>query len=242
MTLKITPASLALISAISLIHSSQAAIILASDFTDSTATPRANAVAGAAANGLSAGTVSDITWTTNGVTDPGDVGVTIITGNNPENYLFTSADTDDHIAVDNNVGNGGSWYASIYTTLDGNDISLTDTVIDFSNFSNAGNFQTQNRDITWSVEIFDGSGSSLGSSSIVSPIAITGTATATFSSPITLTGTDTFEFRVTAAKGTLAGVNTGIDAITFNGDIVPEPSAALLLGLGALTLGSRRRR
>ncbi|MDF7801933.1 sulfatase-like hydrolase/transferase, partial [Pontiellaceae bacterium B1224] len=92
--------------------------ILSTDFAGSTANPDTT-------DASYAGTVSDITWTANGVTDPGAVTVDII-NQDSGNTLFTTAQADDRIAVNNNVGNGGSWAASINTTLDGSgDVTLT---------------------------------------------------------------------------------------------------------------------
>ncbi|MDF7802101.1 sialate O-acetylesterase, partial [Pontiellaceae bacterium B1224] len=96
----------------------QPQVILSTDFTGSTANPDTT-------DASYAGTVSDITWTTNGVTDPGAVAVNII-NQDSGNTLFTTVQGDDRIAVNNNVGNGGSWAASINTTLDGSgDVTLT---------------------------------------------------------------------------------------------------------------------
>ena len=55
-----------------------------------------------------------------------------------------------------------------------------------------------------------------------------------------LTGLNTVV--ITASEVDGPGNNIGIDNLVFNGTVIPEPSAALLLGLGALGLVARRRR
>ncbi|MDF7802178.1 hypothetical protein P4C99_22085, partial [Pontiellaceae bacterium B1224] len=143
----------------------------------------------------------------------------------------------DRIAVNNNVGNGGSWAASINTTLDGSgDVTLTDVTIGFRTYNASGGYNGSDRAINWGVEIINTTSStSLGSisadSAVVSasPQPTDGSLDLTFSAPITLSGTDAFEFRVTAAEvstGSL-GVHTGINDITFYGTVFSAESPTI---------------
>ncbi|MDF7801931.1 hypothetical protein P4C99_20815 [Pontiellaceae bacterium B1224] len=81
----------------------QAGVILSTDFTGSTATPDADP--------LVIGSVSGITWITDGLTDPGAVTVDVINSSGGNTFWTTPQATG--IAVDNNVGNGGSWAADV---------------------------------------------------------------------------------------------------------------------------------
>ncbi|MDP0490691.1 MAG: PEP-CTERM sorting domain-containing protein [Verrucomicrobiota bacterium JB023] len=210
--------------------SAQAAVILETDFS------------GRTVSGTSA---TNITWTTNGVTNPGDLTVNNIAvdGANPGDLFDTSA-AQGYFAPDNNIGNGGEWETSIVFTTLADNIALTTILWDYGNFGNSGNIQTAFRSSEYTVSISE----VLGGAVVLSPISIVTTASdgieglLTFNTPVTLDANTEYSL-VFNADGVSAGSNTSIDALTVNGDLiaVPEPSSLLLLSLGALAFGRRRR-
>ncbi|MGC6466698.1 MAG: PEP-CTERM sorting domain-containing protein [Akkermansiaceae bacterium] len=63
-----------------------------------------------------------------------------------------------------------------------------------------------------------------------------------FSSPLDLSSSETYDVEILVdSNSNAAGNNTGFDGLIFNGEVVPEPSSALLVFAG-LGLAMRRRR
>jgi len=204
--------------------SASADVILSTDFT------------GRTVSGL---TASNITWTANGVTNPGDLTAVHEVANDAGD-LFDTAAAQGHFALDNNVGNGGQWSTTFTIDVTGVGISLTDVDLDFTNFNNSGAKQGVNRSVAWTVTV-DGSISSPISKQAISASVKDGSVAIVFDSPIAMTGAESYDIRILAQEGIPnSGNNTGIDAMTFHG-VIPEPATLALLGLGGLAMLKRRR-
>lgn len=216
--LKASAAALIILSASA---TANADVILSTDFTGRT---------------VSGTTASNITWTTNGITDPGNLTVVNITQGAGDGNLFDFAANQGHFAPANNVGNGGEWEVPITFTTLGDPIELTDVVWEYTNFGNTGNVQGVARENGLTVSI-EGPGGALLAPVENSLDAITGSLI--FVTPVTLDANT--EYTITFnADGIEPGSNTSIDALTVNGEVVPEPTSLALLGLGGL-LAARRR-
>lgn len=223
MKLTNTPTLLAACFGTALLASSASAdVILSTDFTSRT---------------VSGTTASNITWTTNGVTDPGNLTVDNITQGPGDGNLFDTTAAQGHFAPANNVGNGGEWEVPITFTTLGSDIELTDVVWAYTNLGNTGNVQTAARENGYTISIQDVGGD------LITPVtesldAITGVLN--FATPVTLSANTTYTI-IFNADGIEPGSNTSIDALTVNGEVVPEPGSLALLGLGGLCVLRRRR-
>ncbi|YCM42134.1 PEP-CTERM sorting domain-containing protein [Verrucomicrobiaceae bacterium 227] len=194
---------------------------------------------------VSGTTASDITWVTNGVSDPGDLTVINATQSTGTGDLFDTANAAGYFAVANNVGNGGIWYTDIAIDITGGNISLETVDFDVTHFSGAGAFQGASvlRSVDFTVEVIGSTSGSLGSITGMGDGTPHDSFTVTFASPILLTNAESYDLRVTAAKtaGTPNGNNTGIDRIAFNGTAIPEPTTStMLMGLAGLLFARRR--
>ena len=167
-------------------------------------------------------TASNIGWTVNGVDDPGDLTAVDINSAAPGTFgLFDTTAAQGHFAPNLNVANEGPWSTSASMVLDltAPQIDLEEVVIDWQHFSNSGNFQGAGRVVDWTVTVTGSLSGELGSETGTTPSATSGIETITFASPLTLTSVETYTVTI-LAEGSGPGNNTGLDALTFNGDIV----------------------
>lgn len=200
---------------------------------------------------VSGNTASNLNWTINGVLDPGDMTATY--AGTPT--LFNSqALTRNMFAPAWNYGNnGGNWTTNVSITVaPGFNVTIEDVTFDYWALS-GGEAQNVNRVADFNVTLFNPSSVAVGGIFTVNDI-LNGTpatpgvgspVTATFT-PVALTEIGTYTLRIEG--GEFGGINetgnhAGIDNLSINGtvSVIPEPSAALLGGLGLLALLRRRR-
>lgn len=220
--MKASKATVAAIAGLSLgAISANAAVIVGTNFTGRTIS----------------GTTATITdYTLNGVSSPGNW--TVVDAGS----LFTTTDATDRFAP---ADNAPSWSVTIPLTVGVLAIDLDDVTINFESFSNAGaskiptNFAPANN-VT--VEIRDSLNVLVATQNLGQGDGSTADAWIgiyTNFAPVTLAASQVYSLKITAA-GT-AGNNLGVDSFVINGAVVPEPSTALLGGLGLLALLRRRR-
>jgi hypothetical protein len=188
------------------------------------------------------GTTATITdYTLNGVSSPGNWTVV------GAGALFTTTGVNsavDHFAVQDNPP---TWNVTIPLTVGASAIDLDDVTINFESYNGSGfskvptNFAPANN-VT--VEIRDSlnvllATQNLGQVSGPTADAWIGTYNNTSFSTLTLAAGQTYSLKITT--GGDGGNNFSIDSFVINGALVPEPSAALLGGLGLLVLLRRRR-
>ncbi len=211
-----------------------AAVLLATDFTGVSRNNTTN-------------TASNITWTTNGLTlaSPDLVfshGFINTGGNAPDN----------NIRVNRNVETAGPWSTSFTITpavaLELDNFTLFYRAINVNGFN-----QLNVKDANVALNVYQGAdvtGTLLGTFSdiVVDPggpnsnnAGSGDTADIDLSSLAALTIGQAYTFELTTSSHTTTGGNNwAIDNLTLNG--IPEPSAALLGGLGFLFLLRRRQR
>ena len=219
--------------------STNAAIIAATNFDGRTLTTTTNA------NDTATG--ASLAWTTNGVTNPGSM----VAVNTAGVGLFNSnALTQNMFAPGLNTANlNTSWTTNVSLTVSsGSTVTLTD--VTFNAWSLSGS-QAQNPDkkLDFTVSLINPSAATIATVNITDFIsgltAGSPLVTATFSSamPLSAPGTYTLSIRGGDFLGLdESGNHTAIDNLSINGTVaVPEPSAALLGGLGLLALLRRRR-
>lgn len=194
-------------------------------------------------------TATGLNWVLNGLEDPGNMAA--LNAAAAPQTIFDGAFVANMFAPGLNTGNGNTfWTTSVALTVSsGSSVTLTDVTFDYWSI-NGGQSQNVNRQSDFTITLLDPSAASAASVDIVD--SISGTAagvplvTATFTSPIALTAPGTYTLVIKGgdfAGNDETGNHTAIDNLSINGTLsaVPEPSSALLAGLGLLAMLRRRR-
>ncbi|QSJ19638.1 PEP-CTERM sorting domain-containing protein [Nostoc sp. UHCC 0702] len=199
---------------------------------------------------VSGATASNLTWITNGVSDPGNL--------TADFSLFDTAATQNLFAVRRNLHTQGNWTADIGVAVGSQSIELSQISLDAYIFSGAGTSQLNSRDFDLRIDLLDSTKTSvLATNSVVdlfpnsngianpSPVPFVFDFTGN-----TLQANTTFFLRLTASgqgSNSIIGNNSGIDNLVVRGDLVttpvPEPTSMLgILGFGAFGAASLLKR
>lgn len=199
---------------------------------------------------------SDITYTTTGVQDPGDLTVVENEGNNVNDGsteltgFFDTPASAGYFAPDLNVDNEDGWYVDVALTFATGITTINIESLDFSvnHFDNNGNGQANNstNGSNWSAELI-GSVTGVVASGSVTNLGnqyVNGPFSDSFDMSATLGNTESWTLRIYSDYDTAgAGNNAGLDSFTLNGTtVIPEPSSAILLTLAGCAMIARRRR
>ena len=209
----------------------QAATILSTDFDGRT---------------VSGTTASNLNWTTNGVSDPGNL--------TADFNLFDTPATQDLFAVQRNLHNEGPWTVDIPVVVNSQEIELDEITLDASIFTGAGTSQLNSRDFDLTIDLLDSTQTNvLATDSVVDQFPNSVGSSIPNPSPLpfvfdftgnTLQANTTFFLRLTAS-GEGPGNNGGIDNLVVSGNIVSEsstiPEPSTIIGLGALATFAIRR-
>lgn len=131
---------LSIIAGVAISGAASAATILETDFTGRV---------------VSGDTASNITWTTNGVQDPGDLTVVgeAFDSTPFAATLFDTGAAQGRFAVDLNIHNEGTWSVEIPIVVEGEGITLSQLSLNGFNFNNSGVLQTVQRESDLAVSI-----------------------------------------------------------------------------------------
>lgn len=212
-------------------------VILTSDFNAHGSTDGATSFTG-------------ISWSTNGVSDPGSsialsASATVQTAGATEN--------PDRLAVDRNIDTAGPWTIDIAFTATTDGLTLEDLIFDYEFISGGGTNQVAAHPDSGIVDvsILDASLSSL-STIQVGPLGTSdassnsGTGIVADFADVALANGSDYTLRFTVSSNADSGNNMAVDNFVLNGAIVSGPSiptpAALPAGLAMLGLVLARRR
>ena len=195
-------------------------------------------------------TATDLNWVLNGLDDPGNMAA--LNAAAAPQTIFDGAFVANMFAPGLNTGNGNTfWTTSVALTVSsGSNVTLTDVTFDYWSI-NGGQSQNVDRRSDFTITLLDPSAASVASVDVVDTISGTAAGvplvTATFTSPIALTAPGTYTLVIKG--GDFAGTDetgnhTAIDNLSIIGTVsaVPEPSSALLAGLGLLAMLRRQRK
>ena len=196
-------------------------------------------------------TGASLAWTTNGVTNPGNMvssldasaaGLALFDGNTLTQNMFAPALNTANLNT--------SWTTNISLTVSpGSIVTLTDVTFNAWSLS-GGQAQNPDKKLDFTVSLINPSAANIATVDITDFISGSTTGsplvTATFSSAMALSDPGTYTLRIKGGDFLgldESGNHTAIDNLSINGTFVavPEPSAALLGGLGLLALLRRRR-
>jgi MYXO-CTERM domain-containing protein len=165
---------------------------------------------------------------------------------------FTNYNPNQNV---DNVANTAGWNSIFDFGTGTQTIELSDVTFNILRFNSSGATQISDafvRNVNISAEYTLNGGTSWTALAATQLVNLSNSNTTTgvnialnyaLGTPVTVNlSTDDFQIRYSVLNdNATAGAFTGISSMVFNGTVVPEPSAALLGGLGVLGLLRRRR-
>ena len=209
-------------SAVLAISNASAAIVLSTDFDNS---------------GVTSGDMTGIVWTENGLTAPTTLGASA----NIRTGLGGDVDAEGgYFSGDQNVKGSTeaspAWSTTWSITVGANDVDLSSIVLASAEANSSGSLDAGNGSSNINLTI---AGTTIDLTEIRS--GNTTPVDLTYLTPVTLDASASYDVTFTVWENSSQGHFEGFDSVTFNGDVIPEPSATLLGALGLLALLRRRR-
>jgi hypothetical protein len=170
---------------------------------------------------VSGSSAQAIIWTSNGVTEPGEL---TVMKNTPEvnstfGGFFDTNDSTGHLAVNRNIGNEGPWSVNIPLIPSSTEIQVEEVTLAWSDFNNSGGLQVGDNPKIFTVTIMTSDMTVLATKTISAPTK-KGTDKVTFDMAPTLTLGNTYILNIRAEnKNNTTGNNTGFDEISIIGSI-----------------------
>lgn len=194
----------------------------------------------------STNTASSISWTTNGIVTP-TTSMVFVGNDDKGGGELDFHNQDDQLPVDYNLSNEGSWSTSVTNiSLEAptTSIDLTNLSLDFLLRSNLGVPITSTRDLSITVGVFGSSSGSIGTGFLSQDRsgADFTNYNIDLSSLPDLNSSEIYTVEITVDTTYTRGQNASMDNLVLSGTVVPEPSIALLAGLGLSGLMVRRKR
>lgn len=214
-----------------------AAVIAATDFDGR----------GLATTTLANDTATNLNWVLNGVEDPGSMTAAAEDDRSFPGLFNGNTLTQNLFAPAINVGNLNiGWRTSVDLTVSaGSIVTLTEVTFLYAGISGGQALQGVLRRSDFTIALFDPSANLVDSvfldnvDNVPNGLAA---VSAVFPAPLALDAPGTYTLEILADEAPETGNHIGIDNLSINGDVIPEPSAFLLSGLGLIALLARRRR
>jgi CSLREA domain-containing protein len=169
-------------------------------------------------------TASNITYTLNGVADPGDL--TAVEGNEEVPVrltgLFDTVDASSHFAPDLNTDNEDNWILSVPLALTVSSLTIDEVVLDGDHFGNAGTFQVDNRDTDFRVSLTGSISGQVATETKTTGLVTTDWTLAFFdnTNPIPLSDAESWTLTIeTTNFPNNSGNNTALDGFAINGSV-----------------------
>lgn len=205
-------------------------VLLSTDFT------------GLTVNGTDAAQGDNISWSEDGLTAP--------TSLTASANLFTSgaaAATNGYFGTVQNI-NTGDWSTVLTITVGASNVELDNIVVTTVEHNSGGTLGGGNGSSVITVSVEDNTTNTTvanpagqltdgGNNGDANPDPLTFVA----GSPLVLTAGNTYDVTILLSKNNSSGHFETIDAIEFNGTVVPEPGSLALMACGGLMMIKRRR-
>ncbi|WP_411844954.1 sulfatase [Roseibacillus persicicus] len=175
---------------------------------------------------------SNLTWTLDGVADPGDLTWTPTTPQNSSSstaVLFDTNDAAHHFAPQRNIDNQGAWSVSIPLTPTVPEIEINEVALGWRHFNNSGNFQTAERSADWTATVVGSASGLVASTTATGVSGLSGNAVLRFSSTLLLDDSQTYTLtiHVVGTNFPAVGNNTALNRISI-GKTEPDTRPSIL--------------
>jgi len=216
--------------------SAQAAVVLSTDFEN-------DVFGGTAASTISS--MTGVVWTENGITAPTSLAASAVIKGDQSGADAVGGYFSANVNVNGSTSGSPAWTTNWTITVGSNDVTLTDIVLRSAETNSGGLIGGGTGDSDINLNIVD----NFTTTSVFNNTQVrsdnTGASQAlTYTAPISLVAGRTYQiqFSLWETGSTSNGHFEAFDSLTFNGTVIPEPSAAFLgiVGLGLLV--ARRRR
>ena len=182
---------------------------------------------------VSGATASNLTWTVNGVADPGDLTASA--------NLFDTTAAQDMFAVNYNIQTTGPWTVDVPLVVEDTSLDLGTVTMDVYIFNGAGDFNAA-RDVDVTVTLLDATSTVIDTATVADVYPQDGVAARPQEVTLDLSGNSlaantAYALRIEMSSDDDRGNNAGFDNLAINTNAVPEPASWISMLLAVVGLG-----